>query len=204
MARHDSGNHGAAVAAFAGELRRHVMRRLIDAPGVSSFDADDIAQEIVVRFLADADAVMAAYTPVAYAAASVADRTEDWRRSQRTQRCEGARTRVDADGSVVVKREVVALEEARSSGAGERPGSSRSAEALVTTDVERVGDRLALSGARAGLDPEDRWLLVRIGAEGHTVTEVARMTRRPREHVSRRYNAARRRAAELLMAGAGA
>ena len=87
------------VACYAAELRRHVLRRLGRRADLTAFDADDIAQEVVVRFLAGPHRVMAAYpAPHIYASASTGSRAEDWRRAERAQRNEGARLVIDAAG----------------------------------------------------------------------------------------------------------
>ena len=164
------------VAEYSAALNREVLRRLV-RNGVSPIDAQDIAQDAVVVFLADPLGVMARYPkPHIYASACAGSRAEDFRRRERGQRSEGARLVIEADGSSSVARPVDALAELLPANAPKVSGGYDVIDLL--TDFE---------AAFARLDPCDRQLVRLVDFEGWSVTDAADVIGLSRSHASRRH-----------------
>lgn len=70
--------------------------------------AHDIAMNVFFKFWENPEDVMSRYEPEVYAAVSINHRANDWFRSERIQRGEGARLN-NIDGRLVAGREVISL-----------------------------------------------------------------------------------------------
>jgi RNA polymerase sigma factor (sigma-70 family) len=166
------------VEAYSQELVRAVRRHLARRRDVPPFDADDIAMDAAEQFLAAPAAVMTRYpSPHRYAAACVSSRTEDWRRRERAQRCEGARLVTGPDGAPAVARPVGTLSSLAPSQAPAVPGGFDT--------VERIAE---LRSALARLERTDRELVLQVDLLGYSVTDAAVRIGMSRAHASRRHS----------------
>lgn len=139
-------------------------------------DAHDAAAAAVERLCASVTRSRLAYSTAAvYAGAVAASAAEDFRRSVRVQRCQGAHLVVDEVDPRLrrPKRQIVTLD-------------ARAHEVISDTDVERtVTERLDATAVLGELSPREKELIWFIKAEQHPVGETARRLNLSREHASR-------------------
>lgn len=178
-----------AVMAFWSRIDAVLRRR---GRAVAGRDADDVTQRVAVQFFSDPWPIMSAYTPERFAHVALRSRADDHRRSERIQRGEGARLRIDpATGLARAAREVSALESV-----------DPDADHLgIDTDIEfRIACRDELREAMRLLDPPIATVLWLVAVEGWSVTDAAEQVGLSRPYVSRRLSAARRALAEVITA----
>jgi RNA polymerase sigma factor (sigma-70 family) len=145
--------------------------------------AEDTAQMVCLQFLADPARWMATYPPEVFAAVALRNRSEDWRRSERVQRGQGAHRIVDSDGLQRAKREVDSLDQVLEFGGGGFACTGDTADAVASAiDLQRALDML---------DPRDRLLVLLVDREGHTVVDASAILGLSRSYASRRLSAAR-------------
>jgi len=177
---------GQNVETYAIAVYREVVR--IQGRRRQLADADDIAQTIVERFLADAAWLMSRYPdPITFARATAANGATSHDRTQRSQRGEGARLVIDADGRRRPARQVV-------SGSAAVGGSGPSMLEAVRSRGDPVEDEVIeqlvcnalLQRCVTGLRADDVELVYRVHGLGETVVEIARSRGRRREAISRR------------------
>lgn len=177
------------IEAYAAALRRSVVHALSRRDHAAGFGVDDVAQEVVLRFLEDPCRVMATYhEPWIYARASTSSRAVDLGRRDRAQRGEGSRL-VATDDGMRPARVAVCLDSV-AEGVDHRVDFIGSAPAPSVEDT--IVERLALDDFLAVLNDEERWLLDCVGVREYTVTEVAELLGLTRETVSRRLSSVRR------------
>lgn len=169
-----------------------VLRRRANV--VAGQHADDVRQRVAVQFFTAPYAVMAAYTPEAFANVALTSRAADHRRTERIQRGEGARLRHDpVTGLARPAREVCGLE-------GLDPETDRIGDP-VDADIEiRITDRAELRDALRLLDPKIALLLYLVAVEGWTVTDAAGHVRLSRAYANRRLSAAKALLADVITA----
>lgn len=151
-------------------------------------DADDIAQTVAARFLADPQRVMAKYAdPVRYARAATRNTAISHDRCERAQRGEGVRLVDGSDGMLAPRRQYV------SGNARPREGGAELFDAVVDggksfTDriVDALDDADQLERLFAGISAADRDLYLYVHGSAHTVHEAAELLGQRRETVSRR------------------
>lgn len=155
-------------------------------------DADDVYQRVAAQFFADPHRYMASYTPERFANVAAHSRADDHRRTERIQRCEGARLRIDAaTGLARPAREVCALESL---------DPEHDHFGFDDDTFERILDNDRLRTAMQVLDPRIAKLLVLVEVDGYTVTEAAPLVGFTRSYASRTLTAAKRLLAELIIA----
>lgn len=177
------------IEAYAAALRRSVVHALSRRDHFGGFGVDDVAQEVVLRFLEDPCRVMATYhEPWIYARASMSSRAVDLGRRDRAQRGEGSRLIATEDG-LRPGRIAVCLD---SVGDGGDRRVDLIGSAVVPSVEDTIVERLALDDLLAVLNDEERWLLDCVGVQEYTVTEVAELLGLTRETVSRRLSSVRR------------
>jgi DNA-directed RNA polymerase specialized sigma24 family protein len=152
------------IAVYAAALQRELVRLLAGRYGL---DADDIAHEVVCRFLIDAEDVMARTPdPIVHARRTAVNAGIDhWRRDS-AQRGVGARTRRAAEG-------------------GREDRVTDHADAAPAVD-DVVVDRQLLGGHLARLAVGDRELVVLHHGYGVPIGDLARRRRLTRETIGRR------------------
>jgi len=175
-------NYVALVIATATRLARHW----------GPDRADDIAQLVAAQFLANAEHIMANYKPEVFAAVAVRHRREDWRRSERIQRGQGAREITTADGTRRAARTV---------------GSIDDTQFFTGDPTARSGDiadqAAAIIDVRAALellDTRQRKLVWLVDVEGYTVSEAAATVGLTRVYAQRLLGAARQFIREYVTA----
>lgn len=183
-------SHAAEVEAYAASLHRVVvqlLRRRHRALG--PFAQDDIAQEVVVRFLEDPVRVMSAYTqPVVYAMASLRSRATDFERRERSQRGEGARLVATAEG-LRPRRIAISLDHGHR-GTGDRGADWQIAD--PRSGSEHVLDRMEVEHILSILTVRERGVLLGVDGYDYSVAEIAEILGLRRETVSRLLNRVRR------------
>lgn len=151
---------------------------------LSKHDAEDAAAAAIIRLVPKVATVISAYPSAqVYALAVARSAAEDFQRTQRAQRGEGARLVADRDdpGRLQTKRSVVALDD---SVAG--PADPHDVERDVTTSS-------TLQQLLSGLEPRERWLIWAVEIGGYTVTDAAAVLGISREQASRGRSAIRAR-----------
>lgn len=179
------------IAVYSAALHKTVMSIALRTRRFD--DAQDIAQSVVLGFLRSPQRVMADYpTPERYAAVRTRHAMLDWQRSERTQRCEGARITRDSSGDFRKSREWVS----GSLPVGESGGElfDHVGAAVPSIDdgvVNGVEARRLLEVLTGALSAGDRDLLLMVDGLAIPITEVAQQVGRARETINRRVSAAR-------------
>lgn len=179
------------VEAYAAALRRAVVQALSHRPPLGGVSLDDVAQEVVLKFLENPVRIMATYRePWIYARASAASRLVDLGRRDRAQRGEGSRLVVSAEGART-RRTVIELDNASED--HHRSISGSVVDSAFTRPVEDlVIDRLVVDEVLSALSADERWLIECVDVWQYTVTEIAAVIGLSRETVSRRLSSLRR------------
>lgn len=178
-----------AVLTFWNRVEVILRRR---GHSVAGQDADDVRQRVAAQFFADSTTIMARYTPERFANVALRSRADDHRRSERIQRGQGARLRVDATtGLISHGREVCALDAVDPD--SDRLGTTDDLEFDVVTAAE-LRDALRL------LDPTIARLLLLVAVDGWSVTDAAPMVGLSRAYANRRLSAAKAMLAEVITA----
>lgn len=151
-------------------------------------DAGDIAQKVVVTFLADPEPVMAARPdPVVYARAAWRNAMIGFDRTDAAQRGSGSRRRLNADGTTEPGRRVVSGDMVI--GDGDTTvfdlivDTGEDLESIVVDGAER---REHLERCLLGLPSADRTVLYMVRGEGYEVKEAAHWAGVRPETMSRR------------------
>lgn len=145
--------------------------------------AEEISQMVVLQFLRDPQSIMARYQAEVFAAVAIRNRHEDWRRSERIQRGQGAREVTGADGLRRAARDVGSLEALTDTIGDLTRGGGDIADSVVTN----VDVRAAL----LMLDIRKRSLVWFVDVEGYTVGEIAACLGLSRPYAQRLLGAAR-------------
>lgn len=165
-------------------VQQQVVRLLAARP----FEADDVAQNVVVRYWERRQEVMRRYPdPVRFARVSARHGLISWDRTNRSQRCQGSRLRQWSDGSSTPAREWVSGNQTLPFGDGELFD--------LVADTAGSFDQIVVDGlwlaevrdqAYEGLSDFDieAFELVEVG--GYQVTEVAHQYGVARETMARR------------------
>lgn len=166
----------AETTVWIGEIQAEIRRLASAKFYFNEFDADDIASEVVERFLADAEYHMLT-TPSAlvYARKVFVNAGRNWQRSERAQRCQGADLVRDEFGSLRPAREVVSLDVPITAGAAinflDRLRADVDIEAIVIEDGARDA---AIEAAFAQLTTADRSLLEAVHVADRDREEICR------------------------------
>lgn len=183
--KNDPRQFGARVFTTAQGLARGRYERGSDA------GAHDMAMLVFLQFWSDPTRWMATYTPEMFAAVSLRKRAEDWRRSERIQRGQGARI-VERNGQRSAQREVGSLDEIT-----DRIGD-------ITTSGHDFADSVAaqvdVRDALSMLSTLQRELVWRVDVEGYTVVETARDLDKSRAYCQRELGKAREFIREYVIA----
>jgi len=182
---HDPQSFGARVYTTAHGLARARFERGTDN------GAHDMAMLVFLQFWSDPKRWIASYSPEVFAAVSLRNRAEDWRRTERIQRGQGAHL-VERDGQRVARRLVGSLDELT-----ERIGD-------ITTNGHDFADAVAaqvdVRDALSMLSALQRTLVWRVDVEGYTVVEAARGLHKNRSYCQRELGKAREFIREYVVA----
>ena len=182
---HDPQSFGTRVYTTAQGLARARFERGTDN------GAHDMAMLVFLQFWSDPHRWMATYSPEVFAAVSLRNRAEDWRRTERIQRCQGAQL-VERDGQRVSRRQMDSLDELT-----DRIGD-------ITTSGHDFADAVAAQAdvrdALSMLSALQRELVWRVDAEGYTVVEVANALGKNRSYCQRELGKAREFIREYVVA----
>ena len=163
-----------AVDEFAVDLQRHLLR-LLNQRYRNRDLAEEVASRETLRFLENPTPTMAKYaTGKAYAGVRANHGRSDYFRSNRVQRCEGARLPMAADGTVDTER-------FNTSGDATNPSTGRSfwesMADLTSMDDDRWADRMtaeaAVATALTGLPADQQYLAVHVLGHDETVVHAA-------------------------------
>jgi RNA polymerase sigma factor (sigma-70 family) len=161
---------GARVYSTAQGLARARFERGTDT------GAHDMAMLVFLQFWSDPKRWMASYSPEVFAAVSLRNRAEDWRRTERIQRGQGAHL-VERDGQRVARRQMGSLDELT-----DRTGD-------ITTSGHDFADAVAaqidVQDALSMLSELQRELVWRVDVEGYTVVEIAEALGKNRSYCQR-------------------
>jgi RNA polymerase sigma factor (sigma-70 family) len=182
---HDPQAFGARVYNTAQGLARGRYERGTDN------GAHDMAMLVFLQFWSDPKRWMASYSPEVFAAVSLRNRAEDWRRTERIQRGQGAHL-VERDGQRVARRQMGSLDELT-----DRIGD-------ITTNGHDFADAVAaqvdVHDALSMLSALQRTLVWRVDVEGYTVVEAARDLGKNRSYCQRELGKARNFIREYVVA----
>ncbi len=181
----DPRHFGARVFITAQGLARGRYERGSDA------GAHDMAMLVFLQFWSDPARWMATYTPEKFAAVSLRKRAEDWRRSERIQRGQGARI-VERNGERSAQRDVGSLDEITEH-IGETVSSCHDVAETATTTII-VNEALDM------LTELQRELVWRVDVEGYTVVETSRHLDKSRAYCQRELGKAREFIREYVIA----
>jgi DNA-directed RNA polymerase specialized sigma24 family protein len=176
-----------AIAYFT-ELHRHVVRLLSSRP----FEADDVAQTVVVRWWEHRHMLMQRYPdPQRFARVVTRHTLISWQRSQRSQRCEGARLHTQPDGSLRPAREWVSGNRSHHSADGIDRGELFDHQAASSDSIDDiVTNRLFAQQHRhiayRGLSFDDIELFEMVNVHEFRVSELAAIKGCARETLARR------------------
>ena len=181
----DPRQFGARVFMTAHGLARGRYERGDDA------GAQDMAMLVFLQFWSNPARWMATYTPEVFAAVSLRKRAEDWRRTERIQRGQGAHL-TERNGVRVARREMGSLDELT-----DRIGD-------ITTNGHDFADAVAahvdVHDALSMLSELQRTLVWRVDVEGYTVVEAARDLDKNRAYCQRELGKARNFIREYVIA----
>ena len=182
---HDPQAFGARVYNTAQGLARGRYERGTDN------GAHDMAMLVFLQFWSDPQRWMATYSPEMFAAVSLRNRAEDWRRTERIQRGQGAHL-VERDGQRVARRQMGSLDELT-----DRIGD-------ITTSGHDFADAVAaqvdVRNALDMLSELQRTLVWSVDVEGYTVVEVAEALGKNRSYCQRELGKARNFIREYVVA----
>ena len=182
---HDPQTFGARVYNTAQGLARGRYERGTDN------GAHDMAMLVFLQFWSDPKRWMASYSPEVFAAVSLRNRAEDWRRTERIQRGQGAHL-VERDGQRVARRQMGSLDELT-----DRIGD-------ITTSGHDFADAVAaqvdVRNALDMLSELQRTLVWSVDVEGYTVVEVAEALGKNRSYCQRELGKARNFIREYVVA----
>lgn len=190
-----------SITAYADSVLREATR--LAARMRSGFDADDIASDIVTKFLATPEVLMAQYPdPIQYAGACVGNACIAHDRRQRVQRCEGLRLKDNGDGTKSAGRRWISgdatIGESEESVFGLAEDTGGSFDEWV---AERIDASREFQRCTAGLPADRVSEVVAVDGHGHEIKDVAARCGQRRETVSRRVNDTRQRMRQNLTAG---
>lgn len=153
--------------------------------------AHDMAMLVFLQFWANPTRWMATYSPEVFAAVALSNRAEDWRRTERIQRGQGAHL-VQHNGASAPRREMDSLD-AITECVGDR-----------TTRGHDIGDSVAaqvdVQNALSMLTVLQRTLVWRVDVEGYSVVEAARDLDKSRTYCQRELGKARQFIREYVTA----
>lgn len=194
--------HPTNVDAFAEAIRIEAFR-LLTIRGRHPFDADEIAQEIALRFLVRPEDYMARYTPVRFARVCVRQVSEDVARKNRAGRGEGANliSFIDECGQQAKRARRDVVSGYAPAGEGDRQVFDTVRDHVHPVDdavIEQVDGERLLAQAMAKLSERQAHLVIEVLGYGRPVTEVAEEIGVRRETASRELRKARK-----ILAGFG-
>lgn len=198
---HRGAQHPTNVDAFAEAIRIEAIR-LLSFRGRHAFDADDIAQEIVLRFLLFPNVYMAHYTPVSFARVCLGQVSEDVARKNRAGRGEGANLEsyIDECGQPAKRARREVISGYAPAGEGDRQVFDTVLGHVPPVDefvIEQVDGQKLLEQALSKLNPNQKHLFVEVVGHGRTVVDVAKEMGIRRETASRVLKSARKVLATL-------
>jgi DNA-directed RNA polymerase specialized sigma24 family protein len=138
---------------------------------------------VAEQYWANPDQIMATYEPEVFANVAVDSRANDWRRTERVQKGEGARLYRTLDDLAVPGRQVCSIDSLEEFVVDAATVSADIAQSTV--DALQVQEALDL------LDEHQRQLIVLVNFAGYTVVEAAPMVGLSRSYAQRRLGAAR-------------
>ena len=145
--------------------------------------SDDVEQMVAEQYWANPDQIMATYEPEVFANVAVDSRANDWRRTERVQKGEGARLYRTPDNLAVPGRQVCSIDSLEEFVVDAVTVSSDIAQSTV--------DALQIQEALDLLDEHQRQLIVLVNFAGYTVVEAAPMVGLSRSYAQRRLGVAR-------------
>jgi RNA polymerase sigma factor (sigma-70 family) len=160
---------------------------------------DDVSQEIVAGFLADAEGIMARYaSPEHYARSRAVHAAIDFLRRERVQRCEGVRLRMDEKWNVLVPVRVVVsgdsmLESESGDGDTTLWDVSWVQDSFDEAVVERLDNTELVDRLLSRLSDDELELVMLVWVDEYKVGEAAELMSIARETASRRLTKARQR-----------
>jgi len=176
---------GARVYTTAYRLAQARFERGSDA------GAHDIAMLVFLQFWTNPARWMATYSADVFAAVALSNRAEDWRRSERIQRGQGAHL-ITRNGVAGARREMASFD-AIAEHIGETVGSEHDVADSASTTVI-VTEALML------LTELQRTLLWRVDHDGYTVVEAASDLGKSRAYCQRELGKARQTVREYVIA----
>ena len=146
--------------------------------------SEDVEQMVAEQFLANTEQIMAAYEPEVFANVAVRSRADDWRRTERIQKGEGARMYRDpADDLAKPGRQVCSIDSI---------DEALVDAVIIAADAQQsTVDALEVREALTLLDENQRKLVFLVDVQGYTVVEAAPMVSLSRAYAQRRLGAAR-------------
>ncbi|MEX1218348.1 MAG: sigma-70 family RNA polymerase sigma factor [Acidimicrobiales bacterium] len=157
----------------------------------SDAGAHDMAMLVFLQFWSNPSQYISSYSPEVFAAVSLRNRAEDWRRTERIQRGQGAHL-VEFEGAKVARRDIGSLDDLTDRiGDITRDDHDVATAATVNVDVHHA---LAL------LSQLQRTLLWRVAAEGYSVVEVAKTLGLSRSYCQRQLGEARNAVRDYVVA----
>jgi RNA polymerase sigma factor (sigma-70 family) len=188
-----------AISEYAVRLGE-ASKKALARKGIYSDIIDDVSQEIVAGFLADAEGIMARYgAPQRYAAARATHAAVDFLRRNSAQRGDGVRQINDEWGVLVPVRKVISGDASCAVEPGEDDTMlwevtkvKHSFEGALVEHLDSVAlvDRLL-----SKLNDDDLELVMLVWVDEYNVGEAAALMRIARETASRRLSKARQRLA---------
>jgi DNA-directed RNA polymerase specialized sigma24 family protein len=176
------------ATAYFTELHRHVVRLLSSRP----FEADDVAQTVVLRWWEHRAMLIQRYPdPQRFARVVTRHTLISWQRSQRAQRCEGARLYSRTDGSQRPAREWVSGNRPIHTADGGEGGEVFDHQASASDPIDDlVTNRLFVQQHRyvayRGLSSDDIELFEMVAVHEFRVSELAAIRGCARETLARR------------------
>lgn len=187
---------------FLGDVRAELVRLL--RPSCSAFDADDIAQAVCERLLKRIGFFMERYpSAVVLAGAVMKNATIDYRRTQNSQRGQGAHALTLADGTVTTRRVVLSGDAlVGETGSPLWEVLPDTAESFADRTIGMLDAAYRAAEVLVGLPSGDRDI-ARLLADGLTQSEVADQLGLARETVNRRWRQIQRTAEGLVSSSHG-
>lgn len=157
----------------------------------SDAGADDMAMLVFLQFWSDPARWMATYSPEVFAAVALRNRAEDWRRTERIQRGQGAHL-VERNGTRAPQREMGSFDELT-----EHVGDLTSRNHDI---ADTVAARVDVLDALDLLSQLQRTLVCRVDIEGYTVVEISAELGLSRSYCQREIGKAREFIREYVIA----
>jgi RNA polymerase sigma factor (sigma-70 family) len=157
----------------------------------SDAGAHDIAMNVFLKFWSNPNEIMSSYEPEVYAAVSLSHRADDWRRTERIQRGEGARL-TEINGRRVSSRAVESLDEFMSVDGYTSLGLADFDDVII--------NRVDLQKALKVLSEFQRLLILNVDFLGYSVVQVSESLGLGRPHCQREIQKARQMIRDFVTA----